>query len=44
MTDLPKEMVKKHTADVDGISGASASSNALKAAVKDALEKAKQGN
>lgn len=44
MTDLPKEMVKKHTADVDGVSGASASSNALKAAVKDALEKAKQGN
>uniref|UniRef100_UPI00403EFCB8 FAD-binding protein n=1 Tax=Lentilactobacillus hilgardii TaxID=1588 RepID=UPI00403EFCB8 len=44
MADLPKEMVKKHTADVDGVSGASASSNALKAAVKNALEKAKQGN
>lgn len=34
---LPKEMVSKNTYEVDAIAGASASSRALKSAVKDAL-------
>ncbi|MFX3619545.1 MAG: NAD(P)H-dependent oxidoreductase [Sporolactobacillus sp.] len=37
---LPKEMVKANTYDVDAISGASASSRAIKSAVKNALDKA----
>lgn len=37
---LPKEMVEENTYEVDAVSGASATSRALKAAVKDALEKA----
>lgn len=39
---MPQEMVAKNTYDIDSISGASSTSNALKAAVKDALDKAKQ--
>lgn len=41
---LPKEMVANNTYDVDGVSGASASSRALKSAVKNALEKATVAN
>lgn len=37
---LPKEIVSENTPDVDTISGASASSRAIKEAVKDALKKA----
>lgn len=37
--ELPKNMVANNTYDVDGISGASASSRALKSAVKNALAK-----
>lgn len=44
MTELPKAMVRENTVDVDSLSGASTSSNALKAAVRDALAKAKQRN
>lgn len=39
MAELPKQMVAKNTVDVDSVSGASVSSQALKAAVKDALKK-----
>ena len=37
---IPKEMVEKNTYDVDAVSGASATSRALKDAVKKAIEKA----
>lgn len=36
---LPKEMIAKNTYEVDAVSGASATSNALRDAVKDALSK-----
>ncbi|HJG16205.1 MAG TPA: FMN-binding protein [Ligilactobacillus salivarius] len=36
---MPKEMISKNTYDVDSISGASATSRALKEAVKDAMSK-----
>lgn len=36
---MPKEMISKNTYDVDSISGASATSRALKEAVKDAMNK-----
>lgn len=36
---IPKEMISKNTYDVDSISGASATSRALKEAVKDAMNK-----
>ncbi len=41
MTELPKQMVAANTVDVDAISGASSSSRALKSAVRNAEEKAK---
>ncbi|MDO5332297.1 MAG: FMN-binding protein, partial [Bacillota bacterium] len=40
INDLPKEMVKAQSADVDSISGATITSDAIKEAVKDALAKA----
>ncbi len=40
MAELPKQMVADNTYDVDAISGASASSRALKSAVKNAIKKA----
>ena len=40
INDLPKEMVKAQSADVDSISGATITSDAIKVAVKDALSKA----
>lgn len=36
---MPKEMISKNTYEVDSISGASATSRALKEAVKDAMNK-----
>jgi len=42
--ELPKEMVKENTYDVDAVSGASQSSKAIKDAVKDALSKAKKNS
>lgn len=39
---LPQEIVKENSTDVDAISGASASSRAIKEAVQDALKKARQ--
>ena len=39
---MPQEMVAKNTYDIDSVSGASSTSKALKLAVKDALDKAKQ--
>ncbi|WP_318531138.1 FMN-binding protein [Ligilactobacillus salivarius] len=36
---MPKEMISKNTYEVDSISGASATSRALKEAVKDAMSK-----
>ena len=39
--ELPKEIVEKNTVDVDTISGASASSKAIKEAVSDALKQIK---
>lgn len=36
--ELPKEIVKKNSVDVDTISGASASSRAIKEAVQNALK------
>jgi uncharacterized protein with FMN-binding domain len=44
MAELPKQMVAKNTVDVDSVSGASVSSQALKAAVKDALKKAESAS
>lgn len=41
---LPKIMVEKNTYDVDAISGASSSSRAMKEAVKQALDSAKEKN
>lgn len=38
LKELPAQMVAGNTAEVDTVAGASASSNALKAAVKDALD------
>lgn len=38
--DLPKKMIEKNTYDVDVVSGASQTSNAIKEAVKDSLNKA----
>lgn len=40
INELPKKMVEANTYDVDAISGASTTSNALKEAVKDSLSKA----
>ncbi|AKP67358.1 FAD-binding protein [Companilactobacillus ginsenosidimutans] len=42
LAELPKRIVDQNTYDVDSISGASASSRAIKDAVKDALSKANQ--
>ncbi|GAX04183.1 fumarate reductase flavoprotein subunit [Secundilactobacillus pentosiphilus] len=42
MTELPQNMVAANTYEVDGISGASSSSRALKSAVKNAMSKIKQ--
>lgn len=39
INELPKQMEQKHSVDVDSVSGASTTSNALKQAVKDALSK-----
>lgn len=41
MAELPKTMVAENTVDVDAVSGASASSRALKSAVKNALKQVK---
>ncbi|GAW98839.1 NAD(P)H-dependent oxidoreductase [Secundilactobacillus mixtipabuli] len=41
MAELPQTMVAANTYDVDGVSGASSSSRALKSAVKNALSKVK---
>ena len=40
INDIPKEMVKAQSADVDSISGATITSDAIKDAVKDALKQA----
>ena len=40
-TELPVEMVKQNTPDVADVGGATASSNGIKEAVKNALSKAK---
>lgn len=40
-TELPLEMVKQNTPDVADVGGATASSNGIKEAVKNALSKAK---
>jgi len=40
MLKVPEEIVKQQSADVDGISGATKTSNGIKNAVKDALSKA----
>lgn len=40
--ELPEQMVAKNTYEVDAVSGASASSRAIKEAVKNAIEKAKK--
>lgn len=42
VAELPAKMVAANTYDVDAVSGASVSSRAIKAAVKDALSQAKQ--
>ncbi|WEV43293.1 FAD-binding protein [Lactobacillus sp. ESL0684] len=39
LKELPKEMIRQNTIEVDAVSGASNTSRALKAAVKDALSK-----
>ncbi|KGO27510.1 hypothetical protein Q757_07790 [Oenococcus alcoholitolerans] len=41
---MPKEMVEQNSYQVDAVSGASASSRAIKEAVKNALEKANRLN
>lgn len=41
ITDLPGAIVDKNSADVDAVTGATSTSNAIKEAVKDALSKAK---
>lgn len=38
---MPKKIVKANSVDVDGVTGATISSDGVKAAVKDALSKAK---
>lgn len=40
--ELPEQMVAKNTYEVDAVSGASASSRAIKEAVKNAIEKAEK--
>lgn len=40
--ELPEQMVAKNTCEVDAVSGASASSRAIKEAVKNAIEKAEK--
>lgn len=42
LKELSNEMIKKNTYDVDAVSGASSSSNAIKEAVKDALNQTKK--
>lgn len=42
LAELPKRIVEKNTYDVDSVSGASASSRAIKDAVKDAMSKVGQ--
>ncbi|WP_300561779.1 FMN-binding protein, partial [Companilactobacillus sp.] len=42
LAELPKRIVEKNTYDVDSVSGASASSRAIKDAVKDAMTKVGQ--
>ncbi len=42
LDELPDKIIAANSADVDGITGASATSRAIKEATKDALQQARQ--